>query len=91
MKYVWGATTGREWDDVAREAREGGYDVHFRSLIGILVEKKAELPKGDPKRKYKGRVVFLGDRVRDQDNSETHRRPRRHPARLLWLFPRPHH
>ena len=30
------------------------------------MEKGSELPKGDPGRKYKGRVVFLGDRVRDQ-------------------------
>ncbi|MCP4194489.1 MAG: hypothetical protein GY768_28100, partial [Planctomycetaceae bacterium] len=68
VKRTWDEQTGREWDDVAREARDGGYDVHFGSLVGIVVEKNAELPKGDPKRKFKGRVVFLGDRVRDQNN-----------------------
>jgi hypothetical protein len=30
------------------------------------VEKNSELPLGDPKRKYKGRVVFLGNQVKNQ-------------------------
>ena len=34
---------------------------------GIIKEKGNELPKGDPRRKYKGRAVVLGDRVFDQD------------------------
>ena len=34
---------------------------------GIIGEKGYELPKGDPRRKYKGRSVMLGDRVFDQD------------------------
>ena len=32
----------------------------------LCTEKGSELPEGDPGRKYKGRVVFLGDRVKDQ-------------------------
>ena len=31
-------------------------------------KERRELPKGDPSRKYKGRTVFLGDQVRDQDS-----------------------
>ena len=31
------------------------------------MEKNAELPVGHPNRKYKGRVVFLGNRVANQD------------------------
>jgi hypothetical protein len=34
---------------------------------GIIGEKGNELPKGDPRIKYKGRAVVLGDRVFDQD------------------------
>ena len=32
----------------------------------LCTEKGSELAEGDPGRKYKGRVVILGDRVRDQ-------------------------
>ena len=35
-------------------------------LFGICVEKNSELAKGDPSRKYKGRVVFQGNRVINQ-------------------------
>ena len=37
-------------------------------LFGICVEKNAELTPKDPNRKYKGRVVFQGNRVVDQNN-----------------------
>ena len=40
-------------------------ELHIGSLHELCVEKGSELPKGDPGRKYKGRVVFLGDRVKD--------------------------
>ena len=49
------------------EARKSGEEVHFSMVHGIIGEKGAELPKGDPRRKYKGRAVVLGDRVFDQD------------------------
>ena len=39
--------------------------VHFGNLIAICHEKHSELPKED--RKYKGRVVFRGDTVKDID------------------------
>lgn len=35
-------------------------------LFGICVEKSSELNAGDPRRKFKGRVVFQGNRARDQ-------------------------
>ena len=35
-------------------------------LFGICVEKNSELKENDPARKYKGRVVFQGNRVIDQ-------------------------
>ena len=60
----------RSWHDVRREARQRGETIHHGSIATIVVEKGAELPKGDSQRKYKGRTVFLGDQVRDQ-NSET--------------------
>jgi hypothetical protein len=36
-------------------------------LFGICVEKNSELPAGHPSRKFKGRVVFQGNRVVDQN------------------------
>ena len=36
-------------------------------MFDICVEKNAELAEKDPRRKFKGRVVFSGDRVKDQN------------------------
>jgi hypothetical protein len=57
----------REWNDVAAEARRSKVDVHMGRLFGIMVEKAAELPEGDPRRKYKYRVVFQGNQVVTQN------------------------
>ena len=60
----------REWSDVAREARDSSQEVHFGYLFGIMVEKNSELREvdpNDPRIKYKYRVVFRGNDVRDQN------------------------
>ena len=57
----------REKADVMREAKRSGTTVQFGRVHGICVEKNAELPEGHPNRKFKGRVVFLGNRVVNQD------------------------
>ena len=36
-------------------------------IFGICVEKNSELEDGNPLKKYKGRFVFQGDRVVDQN------------------------
>ena len=56
----------REKEDVATEARRTGKNVQFGRLHGICVEKSHELEKGHLYRKYKGRVVFLGNQVTNQ-------------------------
>ena len=38
-------------------------------VFGIVVEKNHELDPKDPRRKYKGRAVFQGNHVRDQDGN----------------------
>ena len=48
-----------------READRGKYLVHMGYLFGICVEKNSEL--SDEQRKFKGRVVFQGNRVIDQN------------------------
>ena len=66
-QLVWDEEEVREWDDVRREDQEGGFEVHMGYLLGICVEKNSELSLDNPVRKFKGRVVFQGDRVVDQN------------------------
>jgi RNA:NAD 2'-phosphotransferase (TPT1/KptA family) len=63
---AWLVETVREWRDVAAEAKAKNEVVHVGRVFGILVEKGSELPKGHPDRKFKGRVVFQGNNVKDQ-------------------------
>ena len=41
--------------------------VHVGKVFEICTEKGSELPDGDPNKKFKGRSVFQGNQVRDQD------------------------
>ena len=66
-KMVWDEDKVREWSDVACEAQHGNYELNFGYLFGICVEKDSELPPLHPKRKFKGRVVFQGNRVTNQN------------------------
>ena len=65
-KQVWDEGEVREWESVAQEAIEQQRTVHFGWLFGICGEKNYELADGDPLRKFKGRVVFQGNRVVNQ-------------------------
>ncbi|MCP4364474.1 MAG: hypothetical protein GY800_04175, partial [Planctomycetes bacterium] len=64
---LWCLKSVREWDEVAKEARATGVNVQFGYIFGICVEKNSELPEGHPNRKFKGRVVFQGNRVVNQN------------------------
>ena len=64
---TWDYTSVREASDARGEARRGDFTVHFGSIAELCFEKGSELPEGDPQRKFKGRHVFLGDQVKDQD------------------------
>ena len=57
----------REWADVAKETRQANKEVHFGYLLGLCFEKGSEFPEGHPDRKFKGRSVFQGDRVVNQN------------------------
>ena len=52
--------------DAEEGARARGETIHHGSLATIVVEKGAELPVGDPARKFKGRCVLLGNIVKDE-------------------------
>eukprot|EP00959_Pyramimonas_sp_CCMP1952_P018306 387793-Pyramimonas_sp.AAC.1 len=55
----------REYSDVVAELK--GKTAHFGRLFAILVEQNSELPLGHKDGNYKGRVVFDGSSVRDQN------------------------
>ena len=65
-KKVWDESNLRDWADVIQAATTGGFDVHFGHIGAVCVESNS---KNDvPYRKYKGRVVFLGNVVVDQSH-----------------------
>ena len=49
-RTAWGEGHPREWEDVAREARDTKQEVHFGMVFGFVVAKNADLPAGDPRR-----------------------------------------
>jgi hypothetical protein len=65
-QVAWELDKVREWKSVSSGAKANNTTVHVGRVFAILVEKGSELPKGHPERKYKGRVVFQGNNVRDQ-------------------------
>lgn len=67
QQNVWDEERPREWDDVRKEAQRGKYDVHLGWLFGICVQNNSEFMGDDPAKKFKGRVVFQGDRAIDQN------------------------
>ena len=66
---AWDENKVEEWGDIARRARGNHKPTHVGRIFGICVEKGSELPIGDPGRKFKGRYVFQGNQVRDQENN----------------------
>ena len=64
---AWDESAVREWRDVAEEARRKGKKAHVGRIFEICVEKGSELPVGDPNRLFKGRVVFQGNGVHDEN------------------------
>ena len=63
---VYDFSVVREYDDVVREAKQSGKEVHMARIHGICVEKNFQLPQGHPNRKFKGRGVLLGNQVKSQ-------------------------
>ena len=66
-KHVWDHNVVREWSHASAEARRLNKTIHIGRIFGICVEKSSELPKGDPRRKFKYRVVFQGNNVVTQN------------------------
>ena len=56
-----------EYDEILREYRTKNEEVQLARVHGICVEKNHQLPKDDPRRKFKGRGVLLGNQVKNQN------------------------
>ena len=67
-KDAWLYDTVQEWKDVALKAKKQGKKVHIGKVFEICVEKGSELPVGHELRKFKGRTVFQGNNVRDENS-----------------------
>ena len=65
---AWDEKAVQEWSEVRDAAKKAGKRINIGMVFGICVEKGSELPEGDPGRKYKGRVVFRGNDVRDESH-----------------------
>ena len=68
-RAVWDVTTVREFDDLVAEMKSLGREAHIGRVHAICSEKGSELPPGHPDRKMKGRIVFQGNNVKDQDGN----------------------
>jgi len=64
---VWdiGSVTSR-FDLLAKKRKHGNDKINIAKIFPIVVLKGSELPVGDLMRKYKGRIVFMGNDVVDQ-------------------------
>jgi hypothetical protein len=69
-KGAWDPSGVREWQQVADTARNTGEKAHVGRVFGIVVEKHPELPHGHPERRFKGRLVFQGNEVRDKNSHD---------------------
>ena len=67
-KGCWIEKQVREYDQVASEAQKKKLKVHFGRVFEICTLKGSELQEGDPNRKYKGRSVFQGNKVLDENS-----------------------
>ena len=67
-KGCWVEKKVREYEAVASEAKKDSAKVHFGNIFEIGTLKGAELKEGDPNRKYKGRSVFQGNKVVDENS-----------------------
>ena len=63
----WDERTPEEKSEVQARHRKAGTTAHFGRVFDICVEKNHHLPLGSPGRKFKGRAVYQGNNVRDQD------------------------
>ena len=67
-KGVWDEKRVRECRDIVNEAKRNKQTVHLGRIFEACYEKGSELSPDDPRRKFKGRTVFQGNNVRDENS-----------------------
>ena len=67
-KSCWLEKKVREYRDVAAEAKHKNVKAHFGKIFEICSVKGDELPDGHPQKKWKGRSVFQGNNVQDENH-----------------------
>ena len=67
-KGCWLEDKVREFPDVQREARHQKRKMHIGRIFEICNQKGSELSKGHPDQKWKGRSVFQGNKVSDEND-----------------------
>ena len=89
-KTAWLFDTVTEWGEVAGKAKKSGKKVHVGKVFEICVEKGSELPEGHKLGKFKGRTVFQGNNVRDENaDVARHYSPSWDLPQLQWKPGRP--
>ena len=66
-KIAWLYDTVQEWSAVSDGAKRKGKKIHIGMIFEICVEKGSEFPAGHKLRKFKGRTVFQGNNIRDEN------------------------
>ena len=64
---AWDESAPRELRQLLNEHQRNGTNCNWGYVFDICVEKNSELPAGHKLRKFKGRVVFAGNRVKYQN------------------------
>jgi hypothetical protein len=64
---MWDVERVKPWHVVAAAAKDAKKTVHVGRIFEICVEQKCELPTSDVRRKFKRRVVFQGNQVKDEN------------------------
>ena len=67
-KGCWLEDKVREFPDVQREAQHQKRKMHIGRIFEICSQKGSELPEGHPDQKWKGRSVFQGNKVSDEND-----------------------
>ncbi len=65
---AWDMVGVKEWFDVQAQVKCNSKRVHVGMISGLCVEKNAELPAGNPNRKYKGRFTLHGNQVQAEES-----------------------
>jgi hypothetical protein len=64
---TWREDLVEGWDEVAAHAKRANTKIHMGMVFQICVEKNSETEKPEDQRKWKGRVIFRGDDVVDEN------------------------